>query len=209
MEESIAVKRKRGRPPKVDNSRIETRERLIREGTAILTTKGLASTGLDEILKKTEIPKGSFYHYFSSKDDFGLAVIENYGRYFAKKLDHWLLNENRAPLDRIRDFIEDAKSGMARHQFKRGCLIGNLGQELGSLDEKFRMPLEETFLDWQNRIAQCLEDAKATGDLKPDADCKDIAAFFWIGWEGAILRAKLVKSNQPIDLFSSVFFKGL
>ncbi|MBL4906484.1 MAG: TetR/AcrR family transcriptional regulator [Sneathiella sp.] len=209
MKQTTLTKRKRGRPPKTDGSQLETRERLVRCGTEILTEKGLANTGIDEILKNVGIPKGSFYHYFSSKDEFGLAVIQNYGTYFANKLDHWLLNTDRAPLDRLQDFIEDAKEGMKRHEFRRGCLIGNLGQELGSLNEKFRAPLEEVFLDWQNRVALCLEKARECGDLKPDADCKNIAAFFWIGWEGAILRAKLAQSNQPIDLFSANFFKGL
>lgn len=181
----------------------------MRYGTEVLTIKGLASTGIDEILKSVGVPKGSFYHYFPSKDAFGLAVIENYGDYFAKKLDRWLLDDTRPPLTRLQDFIDDAMSGMARHDFKRGCLIGNLGQELGSLNETFRSPLENTFLDWQARVARCLDEAKTQGQIDPDTDCFEAAAYFWIGWEGAILRAKLVKSNQPITLFTTQFFNGL
>jgi len=207
--ENSAPTKKRGRPLKIDGSRLTTKEKLVRYGTAVLTEKGLASTGLDEILKTVGVPKGSFYHYFSSKDEFGLAVIQSYGTYFANKLDRCLLNQDRPPLDCIADFIEEAKNGMKRHAFKRGCLIGNLGQELGALNEKFRAPLEDVFIDWQDRIAQCLERAKTKGHISPQTDVAEIAAFFWIGWEGAILRAKLVKSCAPLDLFAKQFFNSL
>jgi TetR/AcrR family transcriptional regulator, transcriptional repressor for nem operon len=206
MDMQIPLKKRRGRPPKTDSTSLETKERLIRHGTAILTEKGFASTGIDEILKAVGVPKGSFYHYFSSKDDFGLILIENYGTYFGAKLDKWFLNEERDPLDRIHDFIDDAKRGMERFDFKRGCLIGNLGQELGALSDTFREPLENIFIDWQDRLEACLELAKAKGQLADHVDIKEQAACFWICWEGAILRAKLSRSLTPIDIFSASFF---
>ena len=175
----------------------------------IFTEKGFASTGLDEVLKRSGVPKGSFYHYFASKDDFGHAVIEAYASYFANKLDRRLLDATRPPLERLRDFIADAKDGMQRHAFRRGCLIGNMGQELGTTRDTFRTLLEEVFRDWQARVARCLDDARANGDLAPDCDCASLAEFFWIGWEGAILRAKLVRDLAPIDLFADRFFAGL
>ena len=199
--------RKRGRPPKRGEDQRLTRERLIRHGTAILTEKGFSSTGLEEFLKEASVPKGSFYHYFKSKDEFGLAVIENYGTYFATKLDKWLLDSSRKPLDCLDDFIQDAKRGLEKYRYRRGCLIGNLGQEMGTLDEKFRAPLEDVFKDWQKRIATCLERARDYGDIPEDLDCEQIAAFFWIGWEGAILRSKLVQSSEPLDLFTRQFFR--
>lgn len=198
-----------GRPSKTDGSRLETRERLVRCGIEILTEKGFASTGIDEVLKKVKVPKGSFYHYFSSKDDFGRAVVDGYAAYFANKLDHWLLDETRRPLDRLRAFVEDGKAGLRRFDFKRGCLIGNMGQELGSTHEEFRELLDEVFSDWQVRVERCLKEAIVAGELSPQADCANLAAFFWIGWEGAVLRAKLVRNTSPVDLFVDNFFAGL
>ncbi|MEH6475850.1 MAG: TetR/AcrR family transcriptional regulator [Sneathiella sp.] len=209
MQQLNPVKRPRGRPPKKTDGQLDTKDQLIRQGTAILTEKGFSSTGIGEILRDINIPKGSFYHYFSSKDEFGLAVVENFGAFFARKLDKWLLNTDRTPLDRLEDFIEDAKDGMRRYEFRRGCLIGNLGQELGSLSEDFREPLETIFLDWQGRVARCLDEAKASGHIPTVLNTEEMAAFFWIGWEGAILRSKLVKSTDPLDLFASVFFSSL
>lgn len=202
----VVVQRRRGRPPKVDGSHGRTRDRLIRTGVAVLTQKGFSAVGLDEILGLAAVPKGSFYHYFGSRDEFGCVLIAAYADYFARKLDRWLTDERRRPIQRLRDFVDDAKAGMARHGFRRGCLVGNLGQEMGALPEPFRRQLRDVLSDWQARTARCLQEARAVGEVAADADCEGLAAFFWIGWEGAVLRAKLERTPVPLDVFAQGFF---
>ena len=205
MPEQTPTRRGRGRPPKRIDERLETREALIRRGTEVLTEKGFSATGLDEVLRQIGVPKGSFYHYFDSKEAFGLEVVDHYAAYFALKLDRWFDDESRAPRARLAGFIEAAKEGMARHAYRRGCLIGNLGQEMSALPESYRDRLEAVFQDWQARLAACLEVARRCGEIAPDADCERLAAFFWIGWEGAVLRARLMRSAAPLDLFAQEF----
>jgi len=200
---------RRGRPPKVNRDNPDTRDALVRCGTEILTEQGFLSTGIDAVLSRVGVPKGSFYHYFQSKEDFGHAVLANYADYFARKLDRCLLDASRPPLARIAAFVEDAKAGMQRFDYRRGCLVGNLGQEVIQLPEAFRESLEAILLSWQQRLALCLEAAKAEGELAPDTDCERWAAFFWIGWEGAVLRARLVRGNAPLDCFIQGFLAGL
>lgn len=201
--------RRRGRPPKQREDLIGTRELLLRAGLEVLTEKGFSATGIEEILSRVNVPKGSFYHYFDSKESFGLELIRRYGEFFARKLDRHLLNDALSPLDRLRAFVADAKDGMARHAYRRGCLIGNLGQEMGALPESFRASLKETFEDWQTRFSTCLMAAQRAGELSPSANPPQLAAFFWIGWEGAVLRAKLEQSAAPLDVFADFFFAGL
>ncbi len=203
------TKPRRGRPPKVSRENHDTKAELIRSGLEQLTEHGFASSGIDQILRKVAVPKGSFYHYFASKEAFGQAVIENYASYFAKKLDLYLLDESYSPLTRIRHFVEDAKTGMSRHQFKRGCLVGNLGQEVDVLPESFRQQLINIFLNWQQRMTTCLIAAKNQGELSTDANCENLAEYFWIGWEGAVSRAKLVQNSQPLDIYIDNFIDGL
>jgi TetR/AcrR family transcriptional repressor of nem operon len=155
------------------------------------------------------VPKGSFYHYFKSKEAFGQALIEAYGEYFARKLDRFLLNTDVPPLQRLRNFIDDASQGMARHAFRRGCLAGNLGQEMSLLPESFREQLSGVFEDWQQRTARCLRDAQQQNEIPADLDCEHLAAWFWIGWEGAVLRAKLEASTRPLEIFAEGFFLRL
>lgn len=197
--------RRRGRPPN-EKAQAETRAQLVRAGVAILTEKGFSAVGLDEILASVGVPKGSFYYYFESKHAFGLTLIDAYAEYFARKLDRSLDNARYSPLQRLRDFVADARAGMERYGFRRGCLVGNLGQEMGSLPEPFRNRLTAVFDDWQARTAKCLKAAQAAGEISQDADCEHLAAFFWIGWEGAILRAKLEHSPAALDQFAEGFF---
>ncbi|HCI3504629.1 TetR/AcrR family transcriptional regulator [Pseudomonas chloritidismutans] len=175
----------------------------------VLSEQGFAATGIDSVLKRINVPKGSFYHYFNSKEAFGQAVLDRYASRFARKLDLLLLNEADPPLQRIRNFVEDAKEGMAKYEFRRGCLVGNLGQEIMALPESFRLALEHTLIDWQERLACCLREAASQGQIDSDSDCDSLAAFFWIGWEGAVLRSKLSRDVRPLEIFSEGFFAAI
>ncbi|MBU2878847.1 MULTISPECIES: acrylate utilization transcriptional regulator AcuR [Aliiglaciecola] len=200
---------KRGRPPKVARENQDTRAELIRSGVELLTEQGFFASGIDKILKKVGVPKGSFYHYFASKEVFGRAVIESYASYFAKKLDSHLLNSDIDPIQRISNFVEDAKSGMQKHQYKRGCLVGNLGQEVDVLPESYRQLLLNIFTDWQARIEACLLEAQQQKLISAKANCQLQAEFFWVGWEGAVSRARLVQDAEPLNNFLSQFIAGL
>lgn len=209
MNPEAQAPRRRGRPPRQREDLTETRELLLRAGLEVLTEKGFSATGIDEILGRVSVPKGSFYHYFDSKEAFGLDLIDRYGAFFARKLERHLGNPSLSPLGRMRAFVADATDGMARHEFRRGCLIGNLGQEMGALPESFRARLKDTFQDWQARLAACLVEAQKAGELAATAKPAQLAAVFWIGWEGAVLRAKLERCEQPLQAFAEFFFAGL
>jgi TetR/AcrR family transcriptional regulator, transcriptional repressor for nem operon len=205
MPDTITLPRKRGRPPKVEGDYRETRTLLLRAGVAALTEKGFSATGIDEVLKSVNVPKGSFYHFFDSKEAFGAELITLYNDYFVRKLDQFLLDDSQTPLRRIDAFCLDAERGMERFGFRRGCLVGNLGQEMNALPEAFRTQLTDVLLDWQARTERCLAAAKATGEISIRSDCARLAAFFWIGWEGAVLRAKLERRAEPLRIFADCF----
>ncbi|WP_164839095.1 TetR/AcrR family transcriptional regulator [Shewanella livingstonensis] len=203
------LKPRRGRPPKVSRENSDTRAELIRSGLEQLTEQGFASSGIEPILKKVGVPKGSFYHYFVSKEAFGQAVLQNYADYFLHKLEIHLLDESFLPLTRIRNFVKNAKAGMIRYEFKRGCLVGNLGQEVGVLPESFRPQIIEIFVSWQDCLARCLKDAQLHGELAANANCHLLAENFWVGWEGAVSRAKLVQQATPLDNYCDFFMAAL
>ena len=209
MESELPASRRRGRPLKRVDGPYPTRELLVRAGIEVLTEKGFAATGIDEILRRVDVPKGSFYHYFESKEAFGAELIDRYGSYFERKLEHFFLDQSRSPLDRLRAFVIDAQIGMARYDYRRGCLIGNLGQEMAALPEAYRHRLGTVFAAWQASLARCLTAAQRAGEISPTADCEQLSAFFWIGWEGAVLRAKLERNCKALEIFSEGFFAGL
>jgi TetR/AcrR family transcriptional repressor of nem operon len=187
----------------------DTKRALVWCGTELLTERGFQVTGIDEVLKRVGVPKGSFYHFFANKHEFGEAVIQNYVDYYARKMTRIFDDETMSPLSRLRGFVEDAKRGMLKYGYRRGCLIGNLGQELASLDDAFREQLEAVLVAWERRVQGCLQQAVDAGELAQDSDAAAISRFFWIGWEGAVLRAKLTRNAEPLDQFADMFFAML
>ena len=191
----------------------ETRQNIVLVGTNLIARQGYNATGIDAILKEAGIPKGSFYYYFKSKEEFGLAIIDHFAERFEQRLDTFLNDNEVTPLNRIRNFLESAQTRVVQNQCSKGCLIGNLGQELADINERFRARLEDIFRIWWERFASCLKEAEAAGELSAGIDPEMVACFILSGWEGAILRAKVMKSPQPMRdfievLFASVLQKG-
>ncbi|WP_271124515.1 TetR/AcrR family transcriptional regulator [Dryocola boscaweniae] len=209
MTSAEAIKTRRGRPPRSEREFTDTREALIRAGVVMVTENGFLSTGIDSVVKTVGVPKGSFYHYFTNKEAFGLAVLAAYKRYFAQKLDKHLLNTALPPLARIDDFVLSAGLGMARFNFTRGCLVGNLLQESPLLPDTFADVLKATLFDWQTRIVRCLQEAIDKDEIKDMRPACELAITFWTGWEGAVMRAKLFRSTEPLDDFWAFFKRAL
>ena len=198
-------KRSRGRPA----GQCPTRDDLVQAGIEIFTEQGFASTGIDAVLREVGVPKGSFYHYFASKEEFGLAVIDAYARHYADKLERLFGDPVVPPLDRFGNFLAEARRAMRKHEFRKGCLIGNLGQEFGCAHEVFAKRLGGVLKDWQRQVGECLREAQSNGELAPAAEVKKLAEFFWIGWEGAVMRARLERSSRPLELFMEFFLAQL
>ncbi|MBR7888111.1 TetR/AcrR family transcriptional regulator [Marinomonas sp. A79] len=205
----VINKPRRGRPKKSATEGMDTRESLLRAGMSMLTESGFSQSGIDPILKSVGVPKGSFYYYFSSKEAFGLAVLARYRRYFEAKLDGFLLDDAFSPLERLQRFALDAQDGMARHDFKRGCLVGNLEQESSLLSEAFQQALQDTYASWQFRVAICLQEAKKQQLMAENSQIDRLAQVFWMGWEGAVHRARLEKSSQPLSVFIDFYLGAI
>lgn len=208
-ETAARQKPRRGRPPKVERDFTDTRQELIRSGLEVLTETGYLSAGIDAVIKNIAVPKGSFYHCFKSKQEFGMAVLAAYGDFFAHKLDKFLTDTQRSPLQGMAAFVHHAGQGMAKYDFRRGCLVGNLLQETPLLPEAFPARLKAILADWETRVATCLDEAKVCGELPPDAASRELARVFWSGWEGAVMRAKLFRSVEPLDQYWKFFHHSI
>lgn len=182
------------------------REKIIAVGVEIVAVSGFNATGIDAILKAAGVPKGSFYHHFGTKENFGIEVINLFAENYTRKLHGYLDDETLTPLQRIRRYLEESIERTVQDNFSKGCLIGNLGQELAAQSERFRCRLEEVFHDWLGLFAKCLHEAQQVGELNPGLDPQLLAGFLLSGWEGAILRAKVMRSPEPLKQFVNVLF---
>ncbi|QOX77515.1 TetR family transcriptional regulator C-terminal domain-containing protein [Trichlorobacter lovleyi] len=184
----------------------DTRSDIIKIGTELISRQGYNATGIEMVLKEAGVPKGSFYHYFKSKEEFGLAVMDVFADYYSQRMTALLQDTTMPPLGRIRTLLEGSLERFSRNQCSKGCLIGNLGQEMADQNERFRARLDEIFADWKQLFAACLQEAQQSGSLRADCECELMASFILSGWEGAILRAKVMKSPQPLQDFIQILF---
>lgn len=186
--------------------RIETRKLLIDVGTQVIGNQGFNPTGLNSVLQTAGVPKGSFYYYFASKEDFGLAIIDETATEYAELIAGYLQDERYTPLTRIRNYLQSGLERIRDGQCKRGCLIGTLGQELSTQNETFRARLDGVFEGWKQQFAICLQAAKTCDELPADVDVMQLAEFLLSGWQGAILRTKMQQNVAPLEAFISLIF---
>ena len=182
------------------------RDKIIATGVEMVAISGFNATGIESVLKAAGVPKGSFYHHFGSKENFGIEVINLFAESYAQKLHTFFDDQNIEPLERIRNYLEHSIEHLTQENFSKGCLIGNLGQELADQNERFRDRLAEIFCDWLNIFADCLRQAQQAGTLNPLLDAQNLASFLLSGWEGAILRAKVMRSPEPLKQFVGILF---
>lgn len=186
------------------------KETILEAGLSLMMQKGYNHTGLQEILCTAGIPKGSFYHFFPSKQAFGLEVMDFYAAHFEPLLDQYFDQIERPPLQRLRGFFEAVIDILVKeHGCIGGCLVGNLGQELADQNPEFRNKANAVMTRWEGRFVACLKEAQDNGALRSDLEAEELASFLINSWEGAILRMKIMKSPEPLESFMQVVFSSI
>lgn len=183
------------------------KQQLLERGMALLLQQGYNHLGIAELLKESDVPKGSFYHHFQSKEDFGVQVLDRYMKEVHGGLDRCLGNPDVPPLKRVRDFFELSEEKY-RTEGYLGCLLGGLGQELSGISDVFRAKVEECFREIERRIAACLEEARGRGELDKAADPKQLARLLINCWEGAALRSRMLRDPAPLREMLDFYFRS-
>ncbi|MEL6441999.1 MAG: TetR family transcriptional regulator C-terminal domain-containing protein [Cyanobacteria bacterium J06621_8] len=187
--------------------RSNKREELIAAGSNAIVQRGYNAASINDILSAAGVPKGSFYYYFSSKEDFGLAIIDDFAARYQQHIGSFLANKRYSPLTRLRNYFAAKIADMETCSCTDGCLIGNLAQELSAQNELFRDRLNQIFDGWQQCFAECLGAAVAAGELDKVGDLQQLSQFVLSSWEGAILQAKVAKSTAPMKTFVDILFE--
>ena len=190
-------------------ARDTSKKTILREGARLIHAKGFNNTGLQEILNAAGVPKGSFYFYFKSKDDFGLELVDYYWEFIEAMGGKYLSDNNISPLDRLAGFMDAYQVMFENMGMRCGCPIGNLMQEMSDLSEPFREKVGDIYARMNGYIAQMLSEAKDRGELRADLDEAQTAQFILNSWEGSIMHMKLAKSSEPLTIFRQMVFEHI
>ena len=175
------------------------REQLLNQGINIFINQGYHGTGIKEVVERVQVPKGSFYNYFESKEHFGAEVIRQYARQITANMDAWLNEPQKNALNALKQFFDQE---ILRHQKARaGCLIGNLGAELGDSSELCRQAMSESLQLMEQRFIRILTKAQKQGTVRSDLAAEELASILLNAYEGALLRMQIEKSVEPLRQF--------
>jgi TetR/AcrR family transcriptional regulator, transcriptional repressor for nem operon len=188
---------------------ITTREHLLEVGLKQLRSTGYTATGVKEVLDLAKVPKGSFYHYFPSKEAFAGELLARYGEQEIRRAQRILGDTSIAPLKRLRAYFDELISVYGNKAEISGCLIGGLSLEVADHSPKLQVQLQSTYTAWQSAISEVLRQAVKAGELnasvKPDA----LAEFVLNSYEGALVRMKAEQSGRPLKNFLHFVFEVL
>lgn len=171
--------------------------------------KGFNNTGLSDVLNSCGVPKGSFYYYFQSKEDFGLQIINTFDENYVAKLDAVLGDKSLTPVNRLLRYVDENIERAQGQRCSRGCLIANLSQEMADQNELFRQRLAEILSKRRETFMLVIAEARSLGEIPPDIDPAEMSEFFLCAWEGAIMRAKVQKDILPFVAFKHIVFNRL
>lgn len=184
------------------------REDILIAGRDIMFTKGYNATGIKDITDEMNIPKGSFYNHFTSKEEFGLEIIETYGENGTLMYEHMLLEGEGSPLTRLERFFSTLiEKYTNEYGFKLGCLMGNFSTEMADVNENFRKVLDKGFAAQEAVMAKCLKQAQDQNEIESDVDCEQMASFMINSLHGAYVRMKATESAKPLEDFKVSIFK--
>ncbi|MCV7156409.1 TetR/AcrR family transcriptional regulator [Mycolicibacterium brisbanense] len=187
----------------------EVRRRLLRAGLDLVHARGFSASGVKDITDGAGVPKGSFYAYFPSKEEFAAAVLEHYWSDIESRLLP-ILDADGPAQQRIARFFHALADEHEAGDFLLGCLVGNLSLELGGASEPVRAELTRILDRWDDALTACLRSGQRdSGDIRSDLDAEELASVLIEGWEGAALRGKVTRSRIPYDRFESVTLPAL
>jgi len=179
------------------------RDKIVQAALDRFHALGFSACGVQEIVDKAGVPKGSFYNYFKSKELLAVEVLDVYAKGSRREM---LADQSVAPVERLRNHFEFLASRYAGFGYGKGCLIGNIAAETSDHMPIVRKALAQGLANWTKLVATAIRDGQEDGSIEARLEADQVARFVINSWEGAVIRMKIASSRQPLDDFFSVTF---
>lgn len=186
------------------NESSDVRGNILAVGQRIMSARGFSAVGLNEILTEAKVPKGSFYHYFDSKDAFGEALLSSYFEDYLADMDATLGRPGSPMARRLLDYFDAWRANQSFLDCQGKCLAVKLAAEVADLSEAMRMVLERGTSGIIARLADALEQGVGDGSLAVDDSPRQAAENLYQLWLGASVMVKIVRNAEPFDAAAAV-----
>lgn len=177
----------------------DPRSIILATGQKIMSLKGFSGVGLNEILKEAGIPKGSFYHYFGSKDAFGEAMLSAYFEGYHADMDDLFAKPDFTGAERLMLYFAAWRENQSASECQGRCLAVKLGAEVADLSEPMRLALKAGTTGIISRLTKAIEAGVADRSLAVTERAADLAATLYYLWLGASVMVKIVRTHEPFE----------
>ncbi|OYV36471.1 MAG: TetR family transcriptional regulator [Rhodospirillales bacterium 20-64-7] len=177
----------------------DTRSAILNAGRNMMGRKGFSAVGLAEILAEAGVPKGSFYHFFGSKDAFGEALIAAYFEDYVAEIDQLLAKQGLTMAERLMVYFANWREYQIAFDQQGRCLAVKLGAEVSDLSEPMRLALKAGTTQVIARLKAGIEIGVAEGSLHIADPAAEVAAALYHQWLGASIIAKIVRTYEPFE----------
>ena len=172
----------------VENS--PTKEKLLDAAQSLVLAKGFVGTTVDEICRAAKLTKGSFFHYFDSKEELGVELLQRYCAHSKAAFKSGCCQEEKDPLKRVYGFL-DFMVETVRKSAGKGCLMGSMAQEMAETNAEIRSICAAGFHEMAENLKRDLGEAKSKYAPKATWDPASLADHFVAVLEGTMLLSKV------------------
>ena len=175
-----------------------TRQHILEVGYSLIVKQGFSCLGLAQLLKTAQVPKGSFYHYFESKEQFGEALLTSYFEQYQTELDSLFANPQLSGFDRQMQYWQRWLHVQQDGCIDQKCLVVKLSAEVADLSEAMRLVLLKGSAGIIKRLTQCIQ-VGITDNSICNQDAQATAELLYHMWLGASLMNKLGHSRAALE----------
>lgn len=187
----------------------DTKQRIIDAATRAMIEKSYNGVGLNEILTDAGVPKGSFYHFFKSKENLGIAVVERAAGDKCTRLRGHYSDRTKSPLRRLRGLFEEARQDLAEGRVRSECVLCKLALEQAALSDPMRAAIRSAFDQFKALTAQVIREAQAANEICTNLDAERLSDFLTVSFHGAMIRVEIDEDLSAVDNFIEFAFDGL
>jgi TetR/AcrR family transcriptional regulator, transcriptional repressor for nem operon len=177
----------------------DVRQHIIDTGKMVIVGKGFSAVGLAEILNAAKVPKGSFYHYFKSKEVFGEALLEDYFAGYNQRLQSLFSDKSMTAADRLMTYWYRWQETQEGDDLTGKCLVVKLSAEVADLSELMRNALKQGTENLIAQLSACIAEGIQDGSLSADVLPEQTALSLYELWLGATLLTKLRRDSSALD----------
>ena len=183
----------------MSNEHTDVKQHILDTGRTIILGKGFSAVGLNEILATARVPKGSFYHYFKSKEAFGEALVDSYVKDYLTHVDLQLRPNGMPAAERLMGYWESWASTDDTQVTDCNCLVVKLSGEVCDMSEAMRVALLHGTNLIIERLGQCIQEGLEDGSLSSDFNASQTALTLYELWLGAALLTKIRRDRSAMD----------